>query len=93
MVIDDTGSVKGIYAFINADLDRCHGCLTHSQTLKDRATQLLRVEWSSRNAIQCTCKVVRLAHSMSESPISQCLSVILSNCVCNMMKTLLESEQ
>ena len=23
------------------DLDRCHGCLTDSQTLKDRATQLL----------------------------------------------------
>ena len=23
------------------DLDWCHGCLTHSQTLKDRATQLL----------------------------------------------------
>ena len=32
-------------------------------------------------------------HFISESPISQCLSVILSNCVCNMMKTLLESEQ
>ena len=43
MVIDDTGSVKGIYAFINADLDRCHGCLTHSMTMTSKygATQLL----------------------------------------------------
>ena len=44
MVIDCTGSVEGIYAFIHyksGDLVRCYRCLTHSQTLKDSATQLL----------------------------------------------------
>ena len=44
MVIDDTGSEEGIYALYieqSGHLDRCHGCLTDSQTLKDSATQLL----------------------------------------------------
>ena len=29
------------YIAQSGDLDRCHACLTHSQTLKDSATQLL----------------------------------------------------
>ena len=31
-----------LYIDQSGDLDRCHGCLTDSQTLKDRATQLLK---------------------------------------------------
>ena len=35
-----------LYIAQSGDLDRCHGCLTdgltHSQTLKDSATQLLK---------------------------------------------------
>ena len=30
-----------LYIAQRGDLDRCHGCLTDGQTLKDRATQLL----------------------------------------------------
>ena len=30
-----------LYIAKNGDLDRCYRCLTHSQTLKDRSTQLL----------------------------------------------------
>ena len=30
-----------LYIAQRGDLDRCHGCLTDEQTLKDRATQLL----------------------------------------------------
>ena len=30
-----------LYIEQSGDLDRCYRCLTHSQTLKDRATQLL----------------------------------------------------
>ena len=30
-----------LYIAKSGDLDRCYRCLTHSQTLKDRATQLL----------------------------------------------------
>ena len=47
LVIDDTGSVEGIYAFIYCTKWRSGQVLpmpyslTHSQTLKDRATQLL----------------------------------------------------
>ena len=39
-----------LYIEQSEDLDRSHGCLTHSQTLKDRATHKVS-EWSSRNAI------------------------------------------
>ena len=57
-VIDVVGSVEGTDAFIYwkiGDLVRCYWCpnrLTDSQTLKDRATQLWRVEerWISRGA-------------------------------------------
>ena len=31
-----------LYIAQSGDLDRCHGCLTDSQTLKDRAIQLLK---------------------------------------------------
>ena len=47
LVIDDTGSVEGIHAFIYCKKWRSGQALpmpdrrTHSQTLKDRATQLL----------------------------------------------------
>ena len=51
LVIDDTGSVEGVYAFIYCAkwrsgqvLPMPYGLtdsLTHSRTLKDRATQLL----------------------------------------------------
>ena len=47
LVLDDTGSVEGIYAFIYCTKWRFGQVLpmpyslTHSQTLKDRATQLL----------------------------------------------------
>ena len=47
MVIDDTGSVEGIYAFIyctkwrSGQVSRMPDSLTDSQTLKDSATQLL----------------------------------------------------
>ena len=47
MVIDDTGSVEGIDAFIfctkwrSGQVSRMLYGLTDSQTLKDRATQLL----------------------------------------------------
>ena len=46
LVIDDTGSVEDIHAFIyiaqSGDLDRCYRCLTDRlTTLKDSATQLL----------------------------------------------------
>ena len=47
MVIDDTGSVEGIYAFIyctkwrSGQVSRMPYGLIDSQTLKDRATQLL----------------------------------------------------
>ena len=30
-----------LYIAQSGDLERCHGCLTDGQTLKDRATQLL----------------------------------------------------
>ena len=30
-----------LYIAQSGDLDGCYGCLTHSQTLKDSATQLL----------------------------------------------------
>ena len=41
--IDDTGSEEGMPLYIaqSGDLDRCYRCLTDSQTLKYRATQLL----------------------------------------------------
>ena len=42
-----------LYIEQSEDLDRSHGCLTHSQTLKDRATHKVS-EWSSRNAISVT---------------------------------------
>ena len=47
MVIDDTGSVEGIYAFIYCtkwrfgQVSRMSDRWTDGQTLKDRATQLL----------------------------------------------------
>ena len=48
MVIDDTGSVEGSYAFIyctkwrSGQVSRMPYGRTNSQTLKDRATQLLK---------------------------------------------------
>ena len=52
LVINDTGSVEGIYAFIYCTKWRSGqvlpmpDSLTHSQTLEDRATQLL-IEYKS----------------------------------------------
>ena len=44
-----------LYIEPSRDLDRCHGCLTHSlTTLKDRATQLL-IKYKSRNVI---CSII-----------------------------------
>ena len=34
-----------LYIEQSGDLVRCHGCLTHSQPLKDTASQLL-ISWS-----------------------------------------------
>ena len=42
-----------LYIEQSGDLDRSRGCLTHSQTWKDRATHKVS-EWSSRNAISVT---------------------------------------
>ena len=38
------------------DQDRCYRCLTHSQTLKDRATQLLIKYKSGALVTQCLAK-------------------------------------
>ena len=56
-----------LYIAQSGDLDRCHGCLTdgltHSQTLKDSATQLLIKYKSGALVTQCTSiKVTRRYH-------------------------------
>ena len=47
-----------LYIAQSGDLDRCHGCLTDSQTLKDSATQLL-IKYKS-GALVTRCKKIGL---------------------------------
>ena len=51
LVIDDTGSLEGVCAFIYWGVT--DPLLTHSQTLKDRATQLLIKYKSGALVTQC----------------------------------------
>ena len=44
-----------LYIAQSGDLDRCHGCLTDSQTLKDSATQLLIKHKSGALVTQFCC--------------------------------------
>ena len=59
MVLDDTGSVEGMHAFIyctkwrSGEVLPMPDSLTHSQTLKDRATQLLKKYKSGALVTQC----------------------------------------
>ena len=57
LVIDDTGSVEGMYAFIYCSKWRSGQVspMPYRLTLKDRATQLLIKYRSSRNAILYSC--------------------------------------
>ena len=54
LVTDDTGSEQ------SGDMDTCHGCLTHSQTFKDRATQLLR-KYKRALVTQLLCLMIHVS--------------------------------
>ena len=65
MVIDDTGSVEDIHAFIYCikwrfgRVSRMPDGRTHSQTLKDRATQLLIKYKNEARVTQCMVLIVK----------------------------------
>ena len=77
LVIDDTGSVEDIHAFIYAksgDLDRCYRCLTDSQS-KDRAAQLLTKYKSGALVTQCVSGYHYFSQLSSSSSPFLCTSL------------------